>query len=137
MRINSYLIFDGDCEAAFNRYAEVLGAQLSLFRFGESPARDEVSAEFHQRIMHVCLQVGEQQLMGSDSLPTHPGDGFQGFSISLNVDSIDEAERLFGALAQGGSIQMPLAETFWAKRFGMLTDRFGVSWMINHSLPEN
>ena len=135
MRINTYLIFNGDCEAAFSHYADVLGAELSLFRFGESPVRDEVQAQYHDRIMHVCLQLADQQLMGSDAMPEQPTAPFGGFSVSLNVTSVAEAERLFSGLADGGSVQMPLAQTFWAERFGMLNDRFGVSWMINYS-PE-
>jgi PhnB protein len=91
----------------------------------------DVPAEYQQRVMHVCLTVGDQLLMASDTLPQYPHDGIKGCSISLQVDNVPEAERLYEALSKGGSVQMELQATFWATRFAMLTDRFGVPWMIN------
>ena len=131
MKIHAYLMFDGQCEAAFNRYAEVFGGKLELMRYADSPEDMEVPAEYQQRVMHVCLTVGEQLLMASDNLPQYPYEGIKGCSVSLQVDSVPEAERLYEALSAGGSVQMELQATFWATRFAMLTDRFGVSWMIN------
>ena len=87
--------------------------------------------DLHNLIIHTRLLVGDQVLMGSDTTPDRPVDDMSGCSISLNVDSIAEAERVFAALSEGGSVQMPLDATFWAARFGMLVDRFGVSWMVN------
>jgi len=81
--------------------------------------------------MHTRLLVGDQAIMGSDTTPDRPTDDMAGCSISLNVDSIAEAERVFNALKEDGSVQMPLEKTFWAARFGMLNDRFGVAWMVN------
>ncbi|MFI8607947.1 VOC family protein [Pseudomonas sp. NPDC077649] len=131
MKIHAYLMFDGQCEAAFNRYAEVFGGQLEMMRYADSPEDMEVPAEYQQRIMHVCLTVGDQLLMASDNLPQYPYEGIKGCSVSLQVDNVPEAERLYAALSAGGSVQMELQATFWATRFAMLTDRFGVSWMIN------
>ncbi|CAM3872958.1 VOC family protein [Ectopseudomonas alcaliphila] len=131
MKIHAYLMFDGQCEAAFNHYAEVLGGKLELMRYADSPEDMEVPAEYQQRVMHVCLTVGEQLLMASDNLPQYPYEGIKGCSVSLQVDNVPEAERLYEALSAGGSVQMELQATFWATRFAMLTDRFGVSWMIN------
>lgn len=131
MKIHAYLMFDGQCEAAFNRYAEVFGGQLEMMRYADSPEDMEVPAEYRQRIMHVCLTVGDQLLMASDNLPQYPYEGIKGCSVSLQVDNVPEAERLYAALSAGGSVQMELQATFWATRFAMLTDRFGVSWMIN------
>lgn len=131
MKIHAYLTFDGQCEAAFKFYAECLGGKLELMRFGESPEAENIPAEFHDRVIHVCLTAGDQLLMASDTLPQYPYQGIKGCSISLQVDSVPEAERLYAALSQGGSIQMALQQTFWATRFAMFTDRFGVSWMIN------
>ena len=131
MKMHAYLMFDGQCEAAFNRYAEVFGGKLELMRYADSPEDMEVPAEYQQRVMHVCLTVGEQLLMASDNLPQYPYEGIKGCSVSLQVDSVPEAERLYEALSAGGSVQMELQATFWATRFAMLTDRFGVSWMIN------
>lgn len=131
MKIHAYLMFDGQCEAAFNRYAEVFGGQLEMMRYTDSPEDIEIPAEYRQRVMHVCLSVGDQLLMASDNLPQYPYEGIKGCSVSLQVDNVPEAERLYAALSAGGSVQMELQATFWATRFAMFTDRFGVSWMIN------
>ena len=131
MKIHAYLMFDGQCEAAFNFYAECLGGTLEMMRYADSPEDMGVPAEFQQRIMHVCLTVGDQLLMASDTLPQSPYEGIKGCSISLQVDNVPEAERLYAALSAQGSVQMELQQTFWATRFAMLTDRFGVPWMIN------
>lgn len=136
MKIHAYLMFDGQCEAAFNFYAECLGGTLEMMRYADSPEDMGVSAEFQQRIMHVCLTVGDQLLMASDTLPQSPYEGIKGCSISLQVDNVPEAESLYAALSEGGSVQMELQQTFWATRFAMLTDRFGVSWMINCAVSE-
>ena len=139
MKIHAYLMFDGQCEAAFNFYAECLRGTLEMMRYADSPDEDmEVPAEFQQRIMHVCLTVGDQLLMASDTLPQcpQPYEGIKGCSISLQVDNVPEAERLYAALSEQGSVQMELQQTFWATRFAMLTDRFGVSWMINCMVSE-
>ncbi|MDX1367095.1 VOC family protein [Pseudomonas sp.] len=134
MKIHAYLMFDGQCEAAFNFYAECLGGTLEMMRYADSPEDMGVSAEFQQRIMHVCLTVGDQLLMASDTLPQSPYEGIKGCSISLQVDNVPEAERLYAALSAQGSVQMELQQTFWATLFAMFTDRFGVSWMINCSV---
>jgi PhnB protein len=131
MKIHAYLTFDGQCEAAFNYYAECLGGSLELMRFGESPEAGNVPAQFHERVMHVCLTVGDQVLMASDTFPGTPYEGIKGCSISLQVGNVPEAERLYETLSAGGSVQMELQQTFWATRFAMFTDRFGVGWMIN------
>ncbi|EXF95748.1 3-demethylubiquinone-9 3-methyltransferase [Pseudomonas fluorescens HK44] len=132
MKINPYLIFNGDCKAAFTFYAQCLQGTLEMMMtFGESPARDQIPASSHDLIMHTRLVVGDQVLMGSDTTPERPYHGISGCSVSLNVTSIAEAERIFTALADRGTIQMPLEATFWAARFGMLVDRFGVPWMVN------
>lgn len=136
MKIHAYLMFDGQCEAAFNFYAKCLGGTLEMMHYADSPEDMELPAEFQQRIMHVCLTVGDQLLMASDTLPQSPYEGIKGCSISLQVDNVPEAESLYAALAEGGSVQMELQQTFWATRFAMLTDRFGVSWMINCTVSE-
>lgn len=132
MKINAYLAFEDQCEAAFRFYAQCLGGTLeALNRFGDTPACEHVPASHRDRIMHARLVVGDQALMGSDSVPEHPYEGVKGCSIALNADSVAEAERVFNALSEGGHVIMPLGETFWAARFGMFVDRFGVPWMIN------
>lgn len=131
MKMHAYLMFDGQCEAAFNRYTEIFGGNLEMMRYADSPEDMQVPDEYQQRVMHVCLTVGDQLLMASDNLPQYPYEGIKGCSVSLQVDNVPEAERLYEALSEGGSVQMELQATFWATRFAMLTDRFGVSWMIN------
>ena len=132
MKINPYLIFNGNCKAAFTFYAQSLPGEIeAMLTFGETPARDHVPADLHNLIIHTRLVIGDQAIMGSDTTPDRPVDDVSGFSVSLNVDSIVEAERVFGALSEDGTVKMPLEQTFWAARFGMLVDRFGVSWMVN------
>ncbi|MDI3357260.1 VOC family protein [Pseudomonas sp. UYIF39] len=132
MKINPYLIFNGDCKAAFTFYAQSLRGQIEvMMTFGESPAREHLPTDYHNLIIHTRLLVGDQAIMGSDATPDRPTDEMSGCSVSLNVDSIAEAERVFSALSDGGKVEMPLETTFWAARFGMLVDRFGVSWMVN------
>lgn len=132
MKINPYLIFNGDCKAAFTFYAQCLQGKIEvMMTFGETPARDHVPANCHDLIIHTRLLVGDQAIMGSDTTPDRPYSGISGCSVSLNVDSVAEAERVFKALSAQGTIQMPLEATFWAARFGMLVDRYGASWMVN------
>jgi len=132
MKINPYLIFNGNCKAAFTFYAQSLPGEIeAMLTFGETPARDHVPADLHNLIIHTRLVIGDQAIMGSDTTPDRPVDDVSGFSVSLNVDSIVEAERVFGALSEDGTVKMPLEQTFWAARFGMLVDKFGVSWMVN------
>ncbi len=136
MKLNSYLGFDGNCEAAFKFYAECLGGQLQCMqRFGETPGAQHVPAEYRNRIMHASLAVDGQVLMGSDSLPEHPYEGVKGCHVAIVLKDPAEAERIFETLSKDGTVQMPLGETFWATRFGMAVDRFGVPWMVNCEKP--
>ncbi|VVO96958.1 VOC family protein [Pseudomonas fluorescens] len=132
MKINPYLIFNGNCKAAFTFYAQSLPGEIeAMMTFGETPAGEHVPKDLHNLIIHTRLVVGDQAIMGSDTTPDRPVDDMAGFSVSLNVDSIAEAERVFTALSEDGTVQMALEQTFWAARFGILVDRFGVSWMVN------
>lgn len=137
MQINAYLIFNGNCEEAFRFYAESLHAELSLQRFGETPGCEDMPASHKDKVMHVRLQKGDAVLMASDNHPDHPYEGLKGCSVAVSVDEVEEADRIFNALAQGGTVVMPMQETFWARRFGMLTDRFGVPWMINGAMRQS
>jgi len=132
MQLNPYLTFNGQCEAAFKFYARCLGGEITVMStFGTTPACDHVPPEFHDKIMHARLLLGDQVLMGSDTTPADAYEGIKGCAVALNVATTAEAERIFQALAENGTVQMPLEETFWAARFGMLVDQFGVPWMIN------
>jgi PhnB protein len=136
MQLNPYLNFKGQCEEAFKFYEQVLGGKIeAMMRFAESPMADHVPAEQRNAIIHARLSVGDQLLMGSDAPPEHFSEP-HGFAVSLSIDQPAEAERVFHALADGGSVEMPIQETFWAQRFGMLRDRFGTPWMINCERPD-
>lgn len=135
-QINPYLIFNGDCEAAFNLYKSVFGGEFPYMgRFGDMPPAEgqpELPEEEKNRIMHVSLPIGETILMGSDS-NSHAGIVTMGenVSISINAESRAEADRLFNGLSVDGVVKMPMQDTFWGAYFGMFVDQFGVHWMIN------
>ena len=131
--IQPYLFFNGKCEQAVEFYRKALGAQVDMMmRYKESPeapAPGMVPPGFEDKIMHTSFRIGETTVMASDGCSEQ--GGFQGFSLSLSVPSETEADRAFAALAEGGQVQMPLGKTFWSPRFGMVTDRFGIGWMIS------
>ena len=131
MKINSYLYFKGQCEAAFTFYAQCLGGQLgAMFRYAGTPLANQVPADWSDKIMHGSVTLGGQELSGADVAP----DGYEepkGFSLSLQITSTIDAERIFHELARDGRVVLPLEKTFWAARFGMLVDRFGIPWLIN------
>ncbi|HEX5726480.1 MAG TPA: VOC family protein [Longimicrobiaceae bacterium] len=135
MQVNPYLNFDGQCAEAFRFYAQVLGGTIeAMITHAETPIAGEVPPEWGERIMHARLVVGGQVLMASDSPPEYYQKP-QGLYVSVNVDEAAEAERIFHALAEDGTVAMPMAETFWAERFGMCSDRFGTPWMVNCQRP--
>jgi len=127
--------FDGNCEEAFNFYEKNLGGKIKMMMtWGDSPMAKDVPKDWAKKITHGAITIGDQELTGSDS----PGAHYQkpqGFSVILNTNDTSEAERVFKALAENGATKMPLQETFWAQRFGMVTDRFGIPWMINCAKP--
>ncbi len=134
MLIEPYLFFDGRCDEAIEFYRRALDAEVvSLMRFRDNPDPPPpgmVPEGSDDRVMHASLRIGSTTVMVSDgSCAGKPS--FTGFSLSISVSNVADAERRFAALAEGGQVRMPLAETFWTPRFGMLTDRFGVGWMVN------
>ena len=131
MQLNPYLLFNGQCEAAFKFYEKCLGGKIvAKVTHGESPMAKDTPPERHNKILHARLMVGDNVLMGSDA-PPERYEKPQGFSVTLGVDTPAEAERIFTALSEKGTLHMPLQETFWAVRFGMLVDQFDIPWMIN------
>ena len=133
MQWNPYLNFNGDCQEAFRYYERVLGGKIiMMMSHADMPAdaQAQTPPEWKNKIMHARLVVGDQVLMGSDSPPGH-FEKTQGMYVALQVDDPDKAERIFAALADNGAVRMPIQQTFWAIRFGMLTDKFGIPWMIN------
>jgi PhnB protein len=133
MQVEPYLFFDGRCEEAVEFYRRALGAEVTmLMRFKDSPEPHEpgmVPPDAGDKVMHASFRIGETTVLASDGR-CEGRPSFQGFSLSLTVPDDPEAERLFAALADGGQVQMPLTKTFFASRFGMVADRFGVSWMV-------
>ncbi len=131
MQLNPYLYFNGNCEAAFKFYEQCLGGKIeAMLTHVETPMEAQTPPEWRNKILHVSMKVAGTLLMGSDAPPEHYQKP-QGFSVSINLKDPAEAERIFQALAENGTVRMPLQETFWAALFGMLVDRFGIPWMIN------
>jgi len=131
MKLNAYLLFNGNCEEAFKFYEKCLGGKIeAMLPHAGTPAEQQAPPEWRSKILHACLKVGDQMLMASDC----PPDSYhtpEGFSVSLMIEDPAEAERLFHALEEGGNVTMPIQKTFWSARFGMLVDRFGIPWMVN------
>jgi PhnB protein len=131
VQLNPYLLFNGQCEAAFKFYEKVLGGKIEAMLPHEgTPAAEHVPAQWRKKILHARLSVGNEVLMGSDA-PRDRYEAMKGFSVTINVNDPTEAERIFHALEENGTVRMPIGKTFWAERFGMLVDQFGTPWMIN------
>lgn len=140
MKINPYLFFNGNCREAFEFYANSLGVDIQAMMSssdmpadaGQSGCVGEAPAD---KIMHACIDLGGSCLMASDWMSPEPFAPVKGSSVALAVDSVAEAERVFAALSDGGQVTMALEKTFFAAAFGMLTDKFGVPWMVNCDQP--
>lgn len=132
MQMNPYLLFTGQCEEAFKFYEKLLGGKIEfMMTHADTPAENHVPPEWRDKIMHVRMSTPGGVLMGSDAPPGHQAKP-QGFSVSVSVGDPAEADRIFNALADGATaVSMPIQETFWARRFGMVTDRYGIPWMVN------
>jgi PhnB protein len=131
MQLNPYLNFQGLCKAAFSFYEKVLDGKIeAMISHGETPAAEHVPPDWQDAIIHARLVFGDNVLMGSDAPPDRYEDP-KGLYLSLHIPDSKEGERVFKALADGGTVTMPFEKTFWAERFGMLVDRFGIPWMIN------
>ena len=132
MKFVPYLNFDGQCEAALNHYAKVLGGRIEfLQRWSDSPMADEAPPELRDKVLHAHFVAGDQALLASDAPPEHFRP-MQGLYVTIAVDDAAEGRRVFDGLAEGGGqVQMPYEATFWSPGYGMLVDRFGTPWMIN------
>jgi PhnB protein len=131
MQLNPYLTFNGQCEAAFKFYEHVLGGKIqTMMTHAGTPAEEHVTAEWRDKILHGRMTVGDTVLMASDA----PPDRYQkpqAFYVSIQLKDRDDGERIFNALSENGAVQMPFQATFWSSGFGMLTDQFGIPWMVN------
>ena len=134
--MNTYLIFNGNCRQAMEFYKQCLGGVLYLSTYGEMPG-GEVSKRHKDWIIHARLTIKTQVLMASDCHSGTPAvKQGNNFFVSINCENVAESKKLFKALSQKGTVEMPLQETFWAVRFGMLTDQFGIKWMLNFEKTE-
>ena len=131
--VQPYLFFGGRCQEALDFYHKAIGAQIEMVLLHkdspDQPPPGMLQPGFENKVMHASFRIGGTTLMASDGCGE--GGNFNGFSLSITVGSEAEADRVYNALAEGGQVQMPLTKTFWSPRFGMLTDRFGIGWMIN------
>jgi PhnB protein len=133
MQLNPHLHFNGECETAFKFYEKCLDGKVTfMMPYEGTPVADQVPAPWRKKILHATLTVGDYVLTGAD-VPPDRYQKPQGLSVILGIKDPAQAERVFHALSENGTVQMPLQETFWAVRFGMLVDRFGIPWMINCS----
>ena len=131
MQVNPYLFYDGNCEAALKYYQKVLGARIEEVHPYEGASADmQVPADWKKKVMHARISIDGEVLMACDAFPGH-FKAAQGFSVSLQVEDFADAERKFKALAEGGTVNMPFAKTFFSKGFGMCVDQFGTPWMVN------
>ena len=130
MQTNIYLNFLGNCEEAFKFYEKALGGKFESFAtYDSAPADMPITPEFAKKVIHARIRIGDTQIFGSDAPPDRAGK-MGGFSVSLTIDNVAEAEKAFNAISAGGQTHMPFSETFFAKRFGMAVDKFGVPWMV-------
>ena len=131
MQLNPYLLFNGTCEEAFKFYEKCLGGKIeTMMTHAGTPAESHTPPEWLNKILHARMSVDGQVLMASDAPPGRYKEP-QGFSVSITTKNVAEGERIFNALGEGGKVGMPFQKTFWSPGFGMVTDRFGIPWMIN------
>jgi PhnB protein len=132
---NVYLFFGGNCEEAFNFYNDCLGGEIIMKQtYGE--AKQDVPDDYKSKIIHISLKVDDIILMGSDGQPGYPPSVGENFSISINLTDPAEQDIIYNRLLEGGKVNMPLGDTFWGARFGMLKDKYGVFWMLNYEKPK-
>jgi PhnB protein len=132
MKLNPYLLFKGNCREAFAFYQKTCNGKMIMMMTGaESPMADQIPADQRDQVLHANLELGPDLMLLASDAPPDRYQKPQGFSLSYGVDSSEEAQRIFHALAEGGSVTLPIAPTFWSPMFGMLVDRFDIPWMIS------
>jgi PhnB protein len=137
MKIAPHLLFKGDCRQAFEFYAATLGGKITLqTTYGETPMAQGVAPEMRNYLAHIRMEFDGESLMGADT-PPDQYEPARGTQLTLTIEDLTQAQRTFEALAAGGHVKMPFQETFWARGFGMCTDRFGTPWMVNCERPRD
>jgi PhnB protein len=130
--VETYLTFHGNCADALSYYEKTLGATVEFkMTFGESPMGAETPPDSMDKVMHSSMRINGQRIMASDNMPGQPNDGMHGFTLCLIYENVPDGEKAFEALSVGGTVVMPMQETFWVERWGSLVDRFGTPWMVN------
>lgn len=130
MLMQPYVFFDGRCEEAIDFYKKAIGAKSEMvMRWKDCPDKSAVTPQNENKVMHACVQIGDAKLLASDGRCEGKPD-FKGFALTLSAKTDAEADKLFGALSEGGQVQMPLTKTFFSPKFGMCADKFGVGWMV-------
>ena len=131
MRIEPYLFFHGTCEEALTFYTQCFDGKITVLnRYAGSPMEQHVSAEYKHKIMHANFVAGDLKFMASDGMAGNPPDGSDDIALAIGTEDSARGERIFNALAEGGTVTMPLQEVFWGGKFGTVTDRFGIQWML-------
>lgn len=131
MRVSPHLCFDGSCRTAFTAYQRIIGGSLvTMLTYGESPMAGQIAPERRTQIIHATLRLGDVELTGVD-MPASEYRKPQGFFVTLTIDGLLQAERIFDALAEGGEVRLAFQPTFWSRGFGVLVDRFGIPWELN------
>lgn len=131
MELVPYVHFNGRCEEALNFYRDAVGGEITaIMKFSEAPQKEMIPPGAENHVMHASMRIGQGTLLASDGV-TDPNQQMSGFSLSVGVATVEEGQRVFKALSEGGKVTMPFEKTFWTTGFGMLVDRFGVSWMVN------
>ncbi len=133
MELHPNLVFNGNAEEALNHYRDALGGELQIMRFAESPASDQASPDWQDKVIFGSLRSPGGTLNIMDAPPDRAGERGGNFMLSVNTETPQQTEAAFAKLLEGGTVVMPLEKTFWSPRFGMLTDKFGIKWMINLS----
>ena len=132
MQLSPNLNINGECEAAFKFYEQCLGGKIqTMMTWGDSPMADQVPSEWRDRIIHASMLVGETSQLGGGDAPPDRYEEPRGLSVTVQIKEPADAERIFNALSEGGTVTMPIEQTFWSARFGMCVDRFGIPWMVN------
>ncbi|HVI46977.1 MAG TPA: VOC family protein [Chitinophaga sp.] len=129
--LNVYLIFNGNAREAMNFYKDAIGGELQVMSVGDSPMKEKMPPEMHSQVMHARLQNDALVLLASDNMGGPDVTPSTSVSLALNVNNVEEAEKAFAKLSEGGQVTMPLSETFWATRYGQVTDKYGFQWLVN------
>jgi PhnB protein len=133
--LTAYLVFNSNCREAMTFYHDILGGDLKVMTMGEAPMKDQIPPEAKDLVMHAYLHTPGFDLMASDGMVGQPPVNGDSVELALGVTTIEDAERLFSKLSAGGTIKMPLQETFWAHRYGQTADKFGIHWMVSYNKP--